>query len=145
LSVTSSVKKVAPYKPKPVAVDLKDGTRPQDWLVKKKRRTVKTKEELDSIKVGVKDFITSDEESAFRELIKEFQDIFAFKDNDIGSLSEKIEPPYRIRTVEHEPWNLKPYPMSIPQEKAAIGLLKGKIETGLLEPSHSPYGSRWVH
>jgi hypothetical protein len=89
--------------PSPVAVDLKDGSRSQDWLVKKKRKTAENKEELDFIKVGVKHFITPEEESALRELITEFQDIFAFKDDHIGSLSEQIEPPYRLRTVEHEP------------------------------------------
>jgi hypothetical protein len=87
--------------------------------------------------------VTSKEGTCFRQLIHEYQDIFIFEDNDIGLLDLSIEPPHKIRTVNHEAWNLRPYPMYIPQEIVAIELLRNKIEDQLFEPSHSSYGSRW--
>ena len=61
----------------------------------------------------------------------------------MGLLDPKIEPPVRIPTIEHTPWNYKAYPTPQGILDRVIEMLKLKAELGIIEPSIGSYANRW--
>ncbi|ORX64895.1 hypothetical protein DL89DRAFT_228718, partial [Linderina pennispora] len=123
--------------------------RPEDQLAETERpdqltRQTKrlTEERLGQLQIG-DGWLTPVEQDYFRERLQEVDKAFAFNDEEMGLLKESIEPPIRIPTVPHEPWDHKPFPMPRALYDRIVGMLKEKRTTGVLEPSIGPYANRW--
>jgi hypothetical protein len=60
--------------------------------------------------------------------------VFAFEEEDLGKLDEKIQPPYKIRTVLHQPWAeySSRKPIKVRDEEAQF--FKKKVDLGVMEP-----------
>ncbi|KAI8318056.1 hypothetical protein GQ54DRAFT_267442, partial [Martensiomyces pterosporus] len=101
-----------------------------------------TDERLAELNVG-DGWITPAEEEYFRERLKEVDGAFAFTDQEMGLLKEHVEPPIRIPTVAHTPWNYRSYPLPRGLYDKVIELLKSKMEAGVIEPSIGSYANRW--
>ncbi|KAG5462736.1 MAG: hypothetical protein BJ554DRAFT_3768 [Olpidium bornovanus] len=54
-----------------------------------------------------------------------------------------VVPPMVIFTIEHLLWKLKPIPVPRAHYNQLIELLKKRIASGILEPSHGPYANCW--
>ncbi|KAI8317918.1 hypothetical protein GQ54DRAFT_267591, partial [Martensiomyces pterosporus] len=79
----------------------------------------------------------------FRSELKSVESAMAFSDEEMGLLKPEVEPPVRIPTVPHEPWNYKPYPVGRGLFDRVVNLLKVKMDAGVIEPTIGPYASRW--
>jgi hypothetical protein len=87
----------------PALANLEDGSKPLGWIDKfSKDNRPRTTEELQRIKVGEQ--LTQEQEEQLRILVKKYEMVFAFQEEDLGKLDEKIQPPYKIRTVPQQPW-----------------------------------------
>ncbi|GBG63983.1 hypothetical protein CBR_g40226 [Chara braunii] len=94
-----------------------------------------------TMKIGVKGFLTEQETQAIKEACQESHLAFAF--NDHRRLDAKLIPPVRIHTVEHECWNDKgpAYDFGIAGE--VTKLLRAKMDSFVAEPTASPYANKW--
>ncbi|GBG75745.1 hypothetical protein CBR_g20992 [Chara braunii] len=69
---------------------------------------------------------------------------YAFNDDERGSLNVDKIPMIRIRTVLHEPWNLRGVRYPNPdEEKKVVDYLEGKMRTYVADYSSGPYASPW--
>ncbi|KAL3686531.1 hypothetical protein R1sor_009105 [Riccia sorocarpa] len=102
-----------------------------------------TSEILEKLQIGGSGFLTEIEKLKFVELIRSYQEAFAFFAEEIGCADPKVVPPMVIFTVPHVPWDLKPIPVPRALLLKLIALLKEKVRMGILEPSMAPYSSRW--
>lgn len=93
--------------------------------------------------VGKGDFLHPAEEAKFRELLLEYEEIFAFDNSDLGLLNPEIEPPVFIHTVPHEPWQSRQMKLSEEQRKVATAMVKDRIASGLMEPCMGPYRNQF--
>ncbi|GBG77557.1 hypothetical protein CBR_g24003 [Chara braunii] len=96
-----------------------------------------------TMKIGVKGFLTGKETQAIKEVCQESHLAFAFNDHQKGRLDAKLIPPVRIHTVEHECWNDKgpAYDFEIAGE--VTELLRAKMDSFVAEPTASPYANKW--
>jgi hypothetical protein len=133
-------------KVKPVAVPLEDGSIPFKWAKLKKDESEEknrfTKERLDAMCIGDGN-LTSEEIAMFKEMLKANDKAFAWDFKQKGFFNPDIIPPYKIKTVPHAPWNLKPFPTSPALKEALVAVLKDRLENGVLEPCHGPYSNRF--
>ena len=100
-----------------------------------------TPERIEKLKIG-KDLWPAEREYLIEEF-KKRDAVFAFKDEERGSLREEYSPPVRIYTVPHQPWNDKPLRLTEKEEKEVVEVLRTKMRAGVCEYSRSPYASRW--
>ncbi|KAJ1912299.1 hypothetical protein H4219_005659, partial [Mycoemilia scoparia] len=79
----------------------------------------------------------------FKTALKEVDAAFTFDDSEMGLLKIEVENPIRIPTVEHTPWEDKPFPIPCAIYYQVIQLIKSKIAAGVLEPSIGGYANKW--
>ncbi|GBG68809.1 hypothetical protein CBR_g3504 [Chara braunii] len=96
-----------------------------------------------TMKIGVKGFLTEQETQAIKEVCQKSHLAFAFNDHQKGRLDAKLIPPVRIDTVEHECWNDKgpAYDFGIAGEMTE--LLRAKMNSFVAEPTASPHANKW--
>ena len=61
----------------------------------------------------------------------------------MGCVDPTIVPDMVIWTVPHTPWSMRPLRIPIAWMTEFMGLLKAKIEAGVLEKGYGPYANRW--
>ncbi|GBG59949.1 hypothetical protein CBR_g282 [Chara braunii] len=100
-------------------------------------------EVADTMKIGIDEFLTEEENRLIKRTCQEFHLAFTFSDHQKGRLDAKLIPPVGIHTVEHECWNDKgsSYEFGIAGE--VTGLLRAKMNSFVAEPTTSPYANRW--
>ncbi|KAI8318176.1 hypothetical protein GQ54DRAFT_267276, partial [Martensiomyces pterosporus] len=144
------VTRAAKYKPvaekvRPVAAPVPDGMQlevEQETRAKLKQGTVLDDEAMTKLQIGDGN-LTEAEDLLFRSELKSVESAIAFSDEEMGLLKPDVEPPVRIPTVPHEPWNYKPYPVGRGLFDRVVNLLKVKMDAGVIEPTIGPYASRW--
>jgi hypothetical protein len=62
-----------------------------------------TPERLAKMNIGG-GFLTESEKQLVVDILFEFEGAVAFDDTEMGLLREEIEPPVKIHSVPHEPW-----------------------------------------
>ena len=100
-----------------------------------------TEERARTLKFGPD--LSDNERAEFLSMLRQHDLALAWDDSEIGLLKPHIEGPLHIFTVDHTPWNYKPFPMSYAEKEIAIDLLKKKLESGIMEMGCGPYASRW--
>ncbi|OMJ26349.1 Retrovirus-related Pol polyprotein from transposon gypsy, partial [Smittium culicis] len=130
-------------KPKSVALSETESPAIQDKDIEKKiysRRL--TEERLSKLVVGESN-LSKEEIELFHSELKKNDKAFAYLPEEMGILSESVEKPIYVETVEHEPWQVKPYPIPKGIENDVKYMLKDKLLKGILEPSNGPYSNNW--
>jgi RNase H-like domain found in reverse transcriptase/Integrase zinc binding domain/Reverse transcriptase (RNA-dependent DNA polymerase) len=111
------------------------------WAGRLPDRPPLTDHEVSQIVLG--DQLTAREKVLFIEMLQEKRRALSFGWDDLGCLDPSIERPVLIRTVEHEPWCLKPIRFSQTEWEAIVALLQERLSAGILERSEGPYSSRF--
>jgi hypothetical protein len=78
-----------------------------------------------------------------RDLLFKHEGVFAFDDSEMGILDPAIEPPVKIHTVPHQPWQQQNLRLPKSMQDAATAIVKEKLANGTLEASQGPYRSRY--
>jgi hypothetical protein len=102
-----------------------------------------TKETLANMKIGGGEFLTEPEKKKFQDMLLKHGKAFASSSDEIGCVHPCVVAPMVIFTVPHVPWDLKPIPVPRALLPKLVGLLKEKMQMGILEPSMAPYSNRW--
>jgi RNase H-like domain found in reverse transcriptase/Integrase zinc binding domain/Reverse transcriptase (RNA-dependent DNA polymerase) len=101
-----------------------------------------TPERLAAMKIG-NGFLFEAERQLFVDILFEFEGAIAFEDSEMGLLNPAIEPPVRIHTVPHVPWQQQNIRLPKSMLEAATAIVKEKLQNGTLEYSQGPYRSRY--
>ena len=101
-----------------------------------------TPERIAKMKIG-NGFLSPEERAMFLEMLFEYEGVFAFDDSEMGTLDPRIEPPVVINTVPHSPWQQQNLRLPKAMLDMATDMVKGKLKSGLIEPSQGPYRSRY--
>jgi transposase InsO family protein len=101
-----------------------------------------TPERLKAMKVG-EGFLSEKEKALFVEILYDYEGAIAFEDSEMGILNPEIEPPAKIHTIPHEPWQQQSLRLPKAMEEKATEIVKERLALGLLEHSQGPYRSRF--
>ncbi|ORX69222.1 hypothetical protein DL89DRAFT_215830, partial [Linderina pennispora] len=104
--------------------------------------TVLDSKKLDQMHIG-DGALTQAEVHMFRTMLPDVQAAFAFNNSEMGLLVDDVEPPVRIPTVEHKPWQYRAYPVAKGLYERVVELLQTKLDAGVLEPAIGAYANRW--
>ncbi|RYC57813.1 hypothetical protein CHU98_g8405 [Xylaria longipes] len=61
----------------------------------------------------------------------------------IGKIHEEISPPYEIKTIPHNAWQVKSIPVPAPLRELVVEVPKARLKNGLLEEAYSLYRKAW--
>ena len=136
----------------PVNTALPDGVRPEggplDWVgnVQAGKRVPRgsrlTPERLAAMNIGG-GTLQHAELVLVKDILFEHEGVFAFDDSEMGLLDPAIEPPVKIHTVPHQPWQQQNLRLPRAMQDAATAIVKEKLANGTLEPSQGSYRSRY--
>ncbi|OMJ15728.1 hypothetical protein AYI69_g8102 [Smittium culicis] len=99
-----------------------------------------TDERLSKLIIGESN-LKDEEVKFFLNELKKKDKAFAYLPEEMGLLSEAVEKPIFVETVDHEPWQKNPYPIPKGIENDVKYMLKDKLLKGILEPSNGPYSN----
>ncbi|OMJ17192.1 hypothetical protein AYI69_g7519, partial [Smittium culicis] len=99
-------------------------------------------DEMEKISIN-KDYLTPNEYKYFKTELFKLKGVFACSQSHMGCLNSNIEPPVKIHTVEHKPWNFRPIPIPHSMRDKVVSMIKSKVDSGILEPGTSAYANRW--
>ena len=102
-----------------------------------------TQERLDSLELDKSELLWPEEIKLFQQILLLNEEALAFEDEDRGTLKEAYFSPYKIPTVDHEPWQEKNIPIPPGIKDQVLDVLRLKIRAGVYEPCQSPYRSKW--
>ena len=102
-----------------------------------------TRERYDALDIDPTGFLWPEERKLAYEFIKLHEECFAWNEQEKGTFSNEYFDPILIPTVEHIPWVHRNIPIAPGHYKEVIEIIKGKIDSGIYEPSNSSYRSRW--
>jgi hypothetical protein len=101
-----------------------------------------TPERLAKMKIGV-GFLSEEEKQLFIDILFKYEGAIAFDDSEMGLLDPRIEPPIKIHTVPHQPWQQVNLRLPKAMQDEATRQVKEKLDLGILEFSQGPYRSRY--
>ncbi|HZZ17678.1 MAG TPA: hypothetical protein VFE08_17165, partial [Candidatus Sulfotelmatobacter sp.] len=131
-----------PYKPIPIPIipDLPAYPPPLDNLSYTPRLSEERIQQI--IRNIPEGFLSNSELALLLWVAMQNEDAIAFDDSERGTYKSEYFPDYVMETIPHYPWQERPIriPESIKGE--IIGMLKGQVQNGNLEPSTSSYRSR---
>ena len=102
-----------------------------------------TRERYEALDIDPTGFLWPEERKLAYEFIKLHEECFAWNEQEKGTFSNEYFDPILIPTVEHIPWVHRNIPIAPGHYKEVIEIIKGKIDSGIYEPSNSSYRSRW--
>jgi hypothetical protein len=136
----------------PVNTALPDGINPEggplDWAGNVQagkqvpRGSRLTPERLAAMNIGG-GTLREPEVQLVKDILFKYEGVFAFEDSEMGLLDPAIEPPIKIHTVPHQPWQQQNLRLPKAMQDAATAIVKEKIANGTLEPSQGSYRSRY--
>lgn len=100
-----------------------------------------TEERLQNIHIG--NTLTKEERQHFINMLKKYDKVFAFTDEERGCLSTEFFPPVKIHTVKHTPWAQKTFPIPSRLLEKVVEMLKSRYKSGVIEYSYGPYRNPW--
>jgi len=101
-----------------------------------------TPERLSAMKIGT-GFLSEAEKQLFIDILYDYEGAIAFDETEIGLLNSMIEPPVKIYTVPHVPWQQQGLRLPKAMQQEATRQVREKLELGILEFSQGPYRSRY--
>ena len=102
-----------------------------------------TKERIVEMHFGPEGWLSDAEKNLLLHVLRLREGALAFDRSEKGCLKQSYASDYVIPVVDHVPWQDKQIPLSKAQYPKIIELLKAEIAAGDLEPSYSPYCTRW--
>ncbi|OMJ15303.1 hypothetical protein AYI69_g8238 [Smittium culicis] len=116
-------------KVKPISIPLSNKESPKiqekDMLTIKSAKRL-TEERISRMIFG-EDNLTYEEKKLFIEEVSSCDRAFAFTQEEMGLMNEKVESPVIVETVEHEPWQVKSFPIPRGIYEEVKNLLKEKL------------------
>ena len=104
-----------------------------------------TEDRVELIDFGPVDYLHEEEQQLLLSVLQLREKALAFDDSEKGCLSREYALDYEVPVVEHRPWNESTIPIPRPLYPKVIEMLRKEIEAGDLEPSSSPYATRWFN
>jgi len=101
-----------------------------------------TPERLARMKIGG-EMLSENEKQLFIDILFKYEGAIAFDDSEMGLLNPEIEPPVKIHTVPHTPWQQQNIRLPRAMQQEATKHVREKLENGMLEFSQGPYRSRY--
>jgi hypothetical protein len=101
-----------------------------------------TPERLAQMKIGGQ-MLSESEKKLFIDILFKYEGAIAFDDSEMGFLNPEIEPPVKIHTVPHVPWQQQNLRLPRAMQQEATKQIRKKLENGMLEFSQGPYRSRY--
>jgi reverse transcriptase-like protein len=89
------------------------------------------------------DYLTPAERQLFVDILFEFEGAIAFDESEMGLLHSDVEPPVKIHTVPHQPWQQQNLRLPKVVVDEATRIVKEKLANGTLEYSQGPYRNRY--
>lgn len=74
-----------------------------------------------------------------QELMFQREDALAWEFQDMSTIHEDVQPPYKIRTVPHEAWQVRGFQCPKKLEPIIVEMMKTRLERGTLERSDGQY------
>jgi hypothetical protein len=98
---------------------------------------------MDDLGVFSNDFLWPEEQKLVAHVLMNNELALAWDESEKGRFRDEYFPPVIIPTITHTPWvhRQPPIPPGIRDE--VVKLIKSKIASGIYEPSHSSYQSKW--
>ena len=62
---------------------------------------------------------------------------------EIGRIKDTVAPPQHIRTIDHQAWQAPGFPVPRALTEMVVGMVKERVQQGLLEPCHGSYRNPW--
>lgn len=106
------------------------------------RTTIRiTPERLETMKIGAPGFLSSEEQSLVELVVLANDNAFSFGTSEIGLIKDEVIPPYQIKTIPHQAFQSKSYPVPNALFPAVKDMLRDKLNSKMLEPSNGPYSN----
>lgn len=99
-----------------------------------------TPERVTRLKIGL---IKPKERELLMEVLYAREAALAWSFAEIGQVREEVCPPVVIRTVPHEPWQEKGFPVPRALRPIAAKMCQERMENRVLEYAFSPYSNKW--
>ena len=101
-----------------------------------------TKERIETMIGNIPNgFLSKTELELFVDIVLRHEKAFAFNDEERGTFSSEYFPDYIIRTVAHEPWQVKPIRLPHSRREILMEMLDEQMKAGKYELSSSSYRS----
>ena len=106
------------------------------------RTTIRiTPERLETMNIGAPGFLSSEEQSLVELVVLANDNAFSFETSEIGLIKDEVIPPYQIKTIPHQAFQSKSYPVPNAFFPAVKDMLRDKLNSKMLEPSNGPYSN----
>ena len=102
-----------------------------------------TEERVRQMNINSGNFLWSEEEKLFMQVLVANEMSLAFKETDRGTLREDYFSPYIMPTIPHTAWEERNIPIPPGIKDKVIDLLKHKMDAGVYEHCQSAYRSKW--
>lgn len=93
--------------------------------------------------IGHEEFLHPQETQLIKDLLMEYEQIFAFETAHLGRLNPDIEPPVTIHTVAHNPWQKRQMKLSERGREILTEIVRDRLKNGLLESCMGPYRNQY--
>lgn len=102
-----------------------------------------TKERADEMQINPDGFLWKEEEKLVHEVIRNHEMAFAWDETERGHFREDYFEPVKIPVLAHTPWQERNIPIPPGIRNEVVEIIRGKIRTGVYEPSSSSYRTNW--
>lgn len=102
-----------------------------------------TKQRAEEMNVNPDGFLWDDEERLVHEVIRNHEMAFAWDESERGHFREDYFEPVKIPVLAHTPWQERNIPIPPGIRDEVVEIIRGKVRTGVYEPSSSSYRSNW--
>jgi Reverse transcriptase (RNA-dependent DNA polymerase) len=89
------------------------------------------------------EMLTDQERELLKEMLLNREAALSWTFDELGRVVEDVTPPQRIRTVEHEAWQAKGFPIPRALNDVVKEMILERLDRGTLERCHSPYRNPW--
>jgi hypothetical protein len=96
-----------------------------------------TTERIEGLNFGSEGWLSEEEFHLLADVVKLREKVLAFGPEERGLLKREIGQPYKIPTIPHEPWQIRPIPIPAAIQGAFMELVKERVRTGLYEQTNS--------
>jgi hypothetical protein len=89
------------------------------------------------------EMLTDQERELLKEMLLNREAALSWTFDELGRVVDDVTPPQRIRTVEHEAWQAKGFPIPRALNDVVKEMILERLDRGTLERCHSPYRNPW--
>ena len=100
-----------------------------------------TKERFESLTIG--NGLQENERDMLYHILRNREEALAFDWSHLGIIREEVTPPIKIRTVPHEAWQEKAFPIPKALATKVVQMLKERAQRGVMEWGNGPYRNKW--